>query len=81
MMNRIIRFIQMPEGVFHGSVFCQLSGSMGPSAIAVDSKGNLYVAQFEPAGKESYHHNPTSQASFLSLLFFFSSFDLVILLE
>jgi len=45
--NRILRFYQEPEGVYHGSVFYQLSGGVGPSSIAVDSQGSLYVGIFE----------------------------------
>lgn len=45
MTNRILRYFQRPEGVYHGSVFCQLSGGIGPSAVVVDKQGTLYVAQ------------------------------------
>jgi hypothetical protein len=50
MKNRVLRFFQKPEGVFHSSVFCQFSGGVGPNAIAIDSKGNIYVAQYDVAG-------------------------------
>lgn len=50
MKNRVLRFFQKPEGVFHSSVFCQFSGGVGPNAIAIDSKGNVYVAQYDIAG-------------------------------
>jgi sugar lactone lactonase YvrE len=43
MTNRVIRYFQQPEGVFHGSVFFQLSGGIGPVALAVDAQGSLYV--------------------------------------
>jgi hypothetical protein len=56
MSNRIIRYFQKPEGVYHGSVFYQLSGSVGPSAIACDKKGNIYVAQYEVSGMHMYLH-------------------------
>lgn len=46
-MNRILRFSQHPQGVFHCSVFIQLAGRFGPTAIAVDNLGNLYVAHFD----------------------------------
>jgi len=49
MKNRVLRFFQKPEGVFHSSVFCQFSGGVGPNAIAIDSKGNIYVAQYDVA--------------------------------
>lgn len=48
MNNRIIRYFQQPEGVYHGSVFCQLNGSVGPSCIAYDGKrGNVIVGMYE----------------------------------
>lgn len=47
MKNRVLRFFQKPDGVFHSSVFCQLSGGVGPNAIAIDSKGNIYVSQYD----------------------------------
>jgi len=47
MTNRILRFFQQPEGVFHGSVFHQLSGGVGPSSLAVDEQGSLYVGIYE----------------------------------
>mmetsp|Transcript_52459 Transcript_52459/g.170365 ORF Transcript_52459/g.170365 Transcript_52459/m.170365 type:complete len:291 (+) Transcript_52459:78-950(+) len=46
-MNRILRFTQHPPQVFHCSVFHQLSGRFGPTAIAVNSSGDLYVAHFD----------------------------------
>ena len=53
MKNRVLRFYQEPEGVFHGSVFFQNSGGVGPSSIAVDTEGTLYVAIFEIAAAKS----------------------------
>lgn len=51
MMNRVLRFFQQPEGVFHGSVFCQLSGGVGPIALAFDTtKGNLYIGCYDTPG-------------------------------
>lgn len=46
-MNRILRFTQHPPQVFHCSVFCQLSGRFGPTALAVSARGDLYVAHFD----------------------------------
>lgn len=43
MTNRVLRYFQQPEGVYHGSVFFQLSGGIGPVALAVDAQGSLYV--------------------------------------
>ncbi len=50
MANRIIRYYQKPEGVYHSSVFYQLSGSVGPSSIVCDKKGNIYVGQYDILG-------------------------------
>ena len=53
MKNRVLRFFQRPEGVYHGSVFHQLSGGVGPSCLALDEQGVLYIGQFEIKGDES----------------------------
>mmetsp|Transcript_11210 Transcript_11210/g.26738 ORF Transcript_11210/g.26738 Transcript_11210/m.26738 type:complete len:286 (+) Transcript_11210:52-909(+) len=45
--NRILRFAQHPTGVFHCSVFHQLSGRFGPTALAVGPGGDLFVAHFD----------------------------------
>ena len=47
MKNRILRFYQEPHGVYHGSVFLQLSGGVGPSSLAIDKHGHLYVGQYD----------------------------------
>jgi sugar lactone lactonase YvrE len=46
-MNRILRFSQHPPQVFHCSVFHQLAGRFGPTAIAVSANGDLFVAHFD----------------------------------
>lgn len=46
-MNRVLRFSPNPPGVFHCSVFCQMSGRFGPTALAVSRDGILYVAHFD----------------------------------
>lgn len=52
MNNRILRYFQQPEDVYHCSVFYQFSGSIGPSCIAIDteSNGNLYVGMYDING-------------------------------
>ena len=57
MNNRILRFFQQPPGVYHGSVFCQLAGSVGPSCLAIDSVGNLYVGQYDLKSSGESIHN------------------------
>eukprot|EP01036_Dinobryon_divergens_P040732 gene40732-53897_t len=47
MANRVLRFYQRPEGVFHGSVFYQFSGGVGPSSLICDSNGTLYVGHYD----------------------------------
>jgi sugar lactone lactonase YvrE len=51
--NRVLRFYQEPAGVFHGSVFYQNSGGAGPSSIAVDEEGQLYVGIFESSAAKT----------------------------
>lgn len=45
--NRVLRFTQKPPGVYHCSVFHQLSGRFGPTALAVSSSGDVFVAHFD----------------------------------
>jgi sugar lactone lactonase YvrE len=45
--NRIIRITQNPGGVYNSSVFYQFNGRVGPTAMAIDDSGNLYVARYE----------------------------------
>ncbi len=47
--NRLVRFVQKPQGVYHMSVFHQFSGRLGPVAVACDHQrgGLLYVARFD----------------------------------
>lgn len=46
----MLRFAQRPRGVFHGTVFHQFSGRMGPSAAVCGHDGTLYVARYELSG-------------------------------
>ena len=50
--NRIIRVTQHPEGIFHSSVFYTFNGRIGPTALAIDELGNIYVGRFEFQNKE-----------------------------
>lgn len=45
--NRILRVIVHSSGVYHTSVFHQFSGRLGPTALAMNQRGNLYVARFD----------------------------------
>lgn len=57
MCNRIIRFFQQPYGVYHGSIFYQLSGGVGPMSLTLDEEGNVFVGQYEVRGKKMlYYH-------------------------
>lgn len=49
MTNRLLRFFQKPGGVYHGSVFYQFSGGIGPSAVAVAKDGTIYVTHYDIA--------------------------------
>ncbi len=45
--NRIIRLCQNPVGVYNASVFHQFNGRVGPTALAIDELGNVYVGRYE----------------------------------
>jgi sugar lactone lactonase YvrE len=45
--NRILKTVIHSEGVYYTSVFYQFSGRFGPTAIAVDQNGLIYVARFD----------------------------------
>lgn len=60
-MNRIIRLKQNQDGIFHSSVFYQFNGRVGPTALSIDEKGNLYVARMEYNMSEMEENN-TSEA-------------------
>ncbi len=45
--NRVIRLVQNPDGVYHSSVFYQFNGRFGPTAVAVDEHGYVYVARYD----------------------------------
>jgi aspartate beta-hydroxylase len=45
--NRLLRFFQKPTGVFHYSVFRQFSGGVGPSCVAVDKAGKIYIGHYD----------------------------------
>jgi sugar lactone lactonase YvrE len=48
MTNRILRFFERPAGVYHGSVFYQLTGGVGPIALCLDhNTGNLYIGHYD----------------------------------
>jgi aspartate beta-hydroxylase len=48
--NRVLRFVQAPKGVYHCSVFHQFGGAVGPSGVACDAHGHVFVSRFEYAG-------------------------------
>jgi len=52
MQNRLLRLVQRPLGVYHCSVFYQFSGCLGPSGMARDPQGNLYVTRYDFASKD-----------------------------
>ena len=50
--NRIIRVTQNPIGIFHSSVFHTFNGRIGPTALAIDELGNIYVSRYEYQNEE-----------------------------
>eukprot|EP00434_Breviolum_minutum_P014155 symbB.v1.2.012480.t1/scaffold861.1/size176854/10 len=49
-MNRILRFTQHPPQVFQCSVFCQLSGRFGPTALAPATTALLFHVEIPATG-------------------------------
>lgn len=45
--NRILKVVLHENGTYHTSVFKQFSGRFGPTAIAVNHDGLIYVARFD----------------------------------
>lgn len=45
--NRILKIVLHSQGVFYSTVFHQFNGRFGPTALAVDGEGLLYVARFD----------------------------------
>lgn len=45
--NRILKVVLHENGTYQTSVFKQFSGRFGPTAMAVDHDGLLYVARFD----------------------------------
>jgi gluconolactonase len=65
-LNQVWQLTIRPDGsVSKTGVYIQMSGGIGPDGMAVDSKGNLYVAHagvgcvwvFDPAGEPLYRLN------------------------
>ena len=46
-MNRILRIVSHPSGVYHTGVFHQFSGRFGPTALAMHPDGRLFVARYD----------------------------------
>lgn len=53
MANRVIRYTKLPgSSSYHGSVFLQLQGGVGPiSLVYDDTDKNLYVGVYDVPGK------------------------------
>mmetsp|Transcript_29257 Transcript_29257/g.30369 ORF Transcript_29257/g.30369 Transcript_29257/m.30369 type:complete len:318 (-) Transcript_29257:26-979(-) len=45
--NRITRVKTSSSGIKYSSVFYQFSGRLGPTSLAIDESGNIYVSRFE----------------------------------
>ena len=46
-LNRVLRIVCHSSGVYHTSVFHQFSGRLGPTALAMDPDGRLFVARYD----------------------------------
>jgi sugar lactone lactonase YvrE len=49
-LNRVLRLLRRPDGAYVSTVFVQLAGGVGPSALALDDHGRLYVCCSEMPG-------------------------------
>lgn len=65
-MNRILRLKQNDNGIYVTSVFYQFSGRIGPSALALDDNGYLFVARFEYSPLDE--DNPNEQDGIISVV-------------
>lgn len=54
--NRILKVYTGPKGHNVMTVFHQFSGKLGPTAIAVNKDGHIFVAKFEYASRLIRHH-------------------------
>jgi gluconolactonase len=61
--NRILRYTQKPLGVWHGTVFFQFSGRLGPSALVVDR-----VREFLYCARPEYRQEGAGEAGGRSLV-------------
>lgn len=60
--NRVLRIAQNPLGIFHCSVFHTFNGRVGPTAIAIDEVGNIYVSRYE------FQHSKNEVDGIISIL-------------
>jgi sugar lactone lactonase YvrE len=49
-LNRVLRLFRRPDGAYQSTVFVQLAGGVGPTALAVDDSGRLFVCCSELPG-------------------------------
>merc|ERR1711869_84563 len=45
--NRVLRYARRPTNVWHVSVFHQLSGRFGPTALCCAQNGDVYIAHYD----------------------------------
>lgn len=50
MRNRVLRLRARPNNAYHVSVFYQFAGGLGPSCIACDLSGTIYVGHYDFTG-------------------------------
>ena len=46
-LNRILRIVSHPSGVYHTGVFHQFSGRFGPTIMAMNPDGRIFVARYD----------------------------------
>ena len=62
-LNRVLRLLRRADGAYVSTVFLQLAGGTGPTALALDEHGRLFVCCSEMATVEASQVAHTTAAA------------------